>query len=220
MAWRNAKALDTLKGEITEAYPGRKPGSLQTIGDPNHSSRDSQHNPNPAGVVTAIDVMNDTAGPDPDWLADYLVDLGKSGDARIWYVVWDRKIWSRTYGWVTRAYTGSDPHTSHVHMSLWQTSAAYDSTAPWGLEDSVALSDADIKKIADAVWNRNVQNYITPPDSQADTELSRIHQRTFETKALVEAIAAQQMTTAEIAEVINAAIAKGIDIEVTVTPGD
>lgn len=87
-------------------------------------------------------------------------------------------------------------------------------------EDDVALSDADIKKIADAVWDRHAKNYITPPSSQAETLFSRIHQRTFNTLALVEAIAAQQMTEAEITEVINAAIAAGIDIEVTVTPGD
>lgn len=38
----------------------------------------------------------------------------------VWYVIWNRRIISRTYesqGW--RAYTGSSPHTDHVHVSFY-----------------------------------------------------------------------------------------------------
>lgn len=219
MSWRNAKALDVFRAEITKAYPGRKSGSLQTIGDPNHSSRESQHNPNAAGVVTAIDVMNDKAGPDSDWLCDYLVGLGEAGDPRIWYIVWDRHIYSRTYGWVKRRYIGADPHTSHVHMSLWQTPKAYDSTALWGLEGD----DMDQKDIikntpgAAAVLGVDEQQARTLW-SRTGAYARRADRQSAEALAIVKAMAAKQLTKDEITEALAAAIAGRIDIDVEITP--
>lgn len=219
MTWRNAKALDVFKKEITEAYPGRKPGSLQTIGDPNHSSRESQHNPNAAGVVTAIDVMNDKAGPDGDWLCDYLVKRGKAGDPRIWYIVWDRHIYSDTYNWVKQEYKGTDPHTSHVHMSLKQTPAAYDNTAPWGIEgDDMEATD----KVKSTPWaesvtgwdNQSLQACLTR--TQAYTKLAR--QDSAAALAIVKAMAEKQLTAEEIEDAVASAIAGGIVIDVEVTP--
>lgn len=220
MTWRNAKALDVLKAEITKAYPGRKNGSLQTIGDPSHSSRESQHNPNDAGVVTAIDVINDKAGPDPQWLCDYLVGLGKLGDQRIWYVVWNRHIYSRTYGWVKRDYDGADPHTSHVHMSLWQTPAAYDSTAPWGiLEDDVEPTT----KIKSTPWALSVTGW---EEQSVNAILSRTqayaklaNANAAKALALVTKLAETQLTADQVKDALAEAVADNIDIDVTVTPG-
>ena len=57
-----------------------------------------------------------------DFLA-WITAKGRDGDpgamARrlgIQYVIYNRKIWSGWNGWVD--YTGADPHTSHVHISL------------------------------------------------------------------------------------------------------
>lgn len=70
----------------------------------------------------------------------------------IWYVIWNRRIWSITYpnaGW--KPYSGDNPHTDHVHVSFVESPPDY--RPP--IDDSggdMPLSDADIKKIADAVW--------------------------------------------------------------------
>jgi hypothetical protein len=41
------------------------------------------------------------------------------GDPRVWYVIYDRKIWSKTNDWKPKTYKGSDPHTLHIHVSLF-----------------------------------------------------------------------------------------------------
>src|SRR4029453_1637284 len=38
------------------------------------------------------------------------------------YVIWQRRIWMANSGW--RAYSGTNPHTNHVHISLNSTSGA------------------------------------------------------------------------------------------------
>ena len=40
------------------------------------------------------------------------------GDDRVWYVIHKGKIISRTYGWANNDYKGSNPHDSHIHISL------------------------------------------------------------------------------------------------------
>jgi hypothetical protein len=39
------------------------------------------------------------------------------GDPRVWYVIFNRKIYSRTHGWQPRVYLGTNPHDHHVHVS-------------------------------------------------------------------------------------------------------
>jgi len=38
---------------------------------------------------------------------------------RLYYIIWNRHIWSRSSGWVMRSYTGDNPHTDHPHFSGW-----------------------------------------------------------------------------------------------------
>ena len=61
------------------------------------------------------------------------------GDARVWYVIWNGKLYSRTYGWAPRVYKGTNPHDHHVHTSLrgmdgitaaYAHQLAFD-TSPW-----------------------------------------------------------------------------------------
>ena len=49
-------------------------------------------------------------------------------DRRVWYVIHDRRIWSRTNGWKPKRYTGSNPHVKHVHVSIQPTRAAREDT--------------------------------------------------------------------------------------------
>ncbi len=125
--WHLAPSLKRLQYELDDRYPGRPKDG--TIGDAAHAARPSEHNPDrdsdgmPRGAVSAMDVYT---GKVPSSLVQTLIK-----DKRVWYVIHKRVIYSRTYGFRPRAYTGSNPHNSHIHISLNQTQAAHDSTANW-----------------------------------------------------------------------------------------
>jgi hypothetical protein len=112
--------------EINERWPKRDRASDGWIGDPSHSARVSDHNPDwsAGGVVRAVDI--DVDGINVRELLNEVV-----GDPRVWYVIHDRKIYSRTYGWTAREYTGSNPHTAHVHISILHTRTAEEDESPW-----------------------------------------------------------------------------------------
>ena len=50
-------------------------------------------------------------------------------DPRVEYLIWDRKIWSKSRG--ERAYTGPNPHTSHIHVSIKRDGLAHLNTKTW-----------------------------------------------------------------------------------------
>jgi hypothetical protein len=141
MAWRLARSLDVLRDEVRGLHPGTR---VDTIGDADHADEPSDHNPNAAGVVCAADFFAN-AGLD---LADFAEHLRRTNHRAVKYVIYNRRIWSKARageGW--RTYTGDDPHTSHVHVSVGvgpdgRSTGPYDNTSPWGLlEDDVELSD-------------------------------------------------------------------------------
>ena len=49
------------------------------------------------------------------------------------YVIFDRTIWSRSRGFNPARYTGSNPHTRHIHVSVGHTSAKENSSRAWGI---------------------------------------------------------------------------------------
>lgn len=81
------------------------------IGDASHQGECSDHNPDSTGVVHAIDVMATGARA----AATVRETLAHPGDLQ--YVIHNRVIWSASASWAPRAYTGSNPHTDHVHIS-------------------------------------------------------------------------------------------------------
>jgi hypothetical protein len=145
MAWRVAKSLLILRDQINAAYPNRSKASDGTIGDPAHQAQGSasDHNPwltlygDPTGIVTALDVTHDPAhGCDINALTD---ELAASRDARIKYLIANGLILSGNDGpspWVWRAYSGSDPHTNHFHLSVVADQRC-DDTRPWGIAGGV-----------------------------------------------------------------------------------
>lgn len=138
---RQARSLDVLLAEVNRSAPGRSKASDGGLGDPAHAARVSDHNPNAAGVWRARDFTNDPAdGFDCDLFALYVASrLGKHpalGSGA--YVIWNRRIISTdrlAEGW--RPYTGASPHDHHCHVSVATAAAGYDSTAPWGWEDTM-----------------------------------------------------------------------------------
>lgn len=138
MSWRVAQALETLLAEVNAEAPHRSKISDGSIGDPAHSSRLSDHNPNAAGVVRARDITHDPdEGVDGNLLADHIRALGLRGHPALGanaYVIWRSRIASATDDgrpWDWEPYSGSNPHDKHVHVSVTTDPAGYDSTAPW-----------------------------------------------------------------------------------------
>ena len=137
MGWRNCGASLALIGEVNTRWPARDRSSDGTIGDAAHASRSSDHNPwvvvAGMGVVRARDIDKD--GIDAPWLAEYLRQLGARGDNRLTgggYVIFNRRITVPNFsGW--KAYTGSNPHTHHLHVSFSRDRAGFDSSAGWGI---------------------------------------------------------------------------------------
>jgi hypothetical protein len=139
--WRPALSLKTLMNSINILAPGRNKASDGMIGDLAHQSRSSDHNPwvwdNVAkkGVVTALDITHDPGKCDCQVLANSL-QAGK--DARIKYVIWNKRIMNSSSingsdPWTWRPYTGANPHTKHIHISVKCNKEAYDETSPWNI---------------------------------------------------------------------------------------
>lgn len=136
MAWRLAKSLEKFRDQINQQFPSRSKLSDGTIGDAAHASRDSDHNPHvregSMGVVTAIDITHDPrTGCDTWTMAE---QLRQSRDPRIKYIISNKRICSSTTSpWTWRTYTGSNPHSHHIHVSVHSTKAHYDDTRDWQL---------------------------------------------------------------------------------------
>lgn len=136
MQWRLAKSLEKLRAQFNAAAPNRSKASDGSIGDAAHASRSSDHNPwvldGKMGIVTAVDITHDPAdGVDGNEIAVALLK-----DPRTKYVIWNRKIANPDIsGGEWRAYSGSNPHDKHVHVSVRAEKDHYDSVAAWSLGD-------------------------------------------------------------------------------------
>jgi hypothetical protein len=118
------KAGQQLREQFDDSFPDRDRRSDGWIGDLRHSTRPSDHNPDPkAGmVVRAIDIDADvykSGKPDlmPD-IADQIRLAAKRGEKRISYVIFQGRIASSRMGWRWRKYSGSNPHNAHCHISF------------------------------------------------------------------------------------------------------
>jgi hypothetical protein len=116
-----SKAAIQLREQFDDTYD-RDRRSDGWIGDLRHSSRPSDHNPDPStGMVRAIDVDRDVyKGGKPDLMpdiADQLRLLAKT-DKRIKYIIFDGKITSVKSAWRWRTYTGINKHRHHMHISF------------------------------------------------------------------------------------------------------
>lgn len=134
MEWRVAESLEQLLEQVNEIAPNRSKISDGSIGDPNHASRVSDHNPHCGpGVVTARDITHD-----PDKGADMgqiTEALRESRDPRIKYVIYNGRMFSSYQSgshpaWSWRPYTGINAHEKHAHISV-NCDGQKDSRTPW-----------------------------------------------------------------------------------------
>lgn len=135
-----AKSLLTLLDQVDAASPLRNKRNDGTIGDADHAARDSHHNPNEAGVVTAMDITHDPRGGcDAGQIAEA---LRLNRDPRINNVIYDGRIFSSTVSpWIWRERNrGPGDHTEHVHVAVGRgreghatNPELYDDPSPWAI---------------------------------------------------------------------------------------
>lgn len=143
MSYRLAYSLVKLRDQVNAAYPNRSKASDGWIGDAAHRSRPSDHNPNAAGVVCALDLTHDPAHFDAHQLAD-LLRVHRHPNLK--YLISNNRICGDWTGWQWKAYTGSNPHTRHIHVSVGvggdgQSRQPYDDTTNWQLTKGVINMD-------------------------------------------------------------------------------
>jgi hypothetical protein len=148
-AWTLAASLVTLRREVDAAHPGRSKASDGTLGDAAHAARESDHNPDAAGVVRAWDC---TSWYDPVRalnVADDLAEHLRAGrDPRVKYVIRRSRIFSsEIQPWVWRPYSGTNPHDAHVHISV-QPHPSGDDGSPWSYGVDVPLTQQEKTEIA------------------------------------------------------------------------
>ena len=119
-----AASLVRLRNEVNFRWPHRDKSSDGWIGDPAHMLRTSDHNPDEKGCVHALDV--DSTSVNVDLIRKQAVKHPATA-----YVISNKVIYSRTNGFVPKPYTGVDPHTSHIHVSISHTAAAEAETHRW-----------------------------------------------------------------------------------------
>lgn len=107
-----AASLVNLRAEINARWPKRDKRSDGWIGDAAHAARVSDHNPDSRGIVHAIDVDKD--GIDPI----FVISRCLRDNWPTKYVIFNRKIWTPANDWRSKTYTGSNPHTGHIHISI------------------------------------------------------------------------------------------------------
>lgn len=120
--WRVARSLFVLRDQIDARFPNRSRITDGYIGDNDHQNTTSDHNPWYGGIVTAADWTHDPrSGFDIDRFTD---ELAAGKDPRIKYIIANRWILdsrAQYNPWKWVRYNGSNPHTSHVHVSVMAT---------------------------------------------------------------------------------------------------
>lgn len=115
MSWTLAPAIKSLIAAANHAAPTRSKASDGTIGDQAHASRRSDHNPDSDNMVCAVDLTHD---PAKGWDCHRRAATAMN-DPRTKYVIWDGRIGYPGTGW--KAYSGSNPHRHHMHVSVTQS---------------------------------------------------------------------------------------------------
>lgn len=150
MSWVLVPGLVALRNEFDALAPDRDRASDGSVGDQRHKDSTSDHNiddgPDQGSTpsedadsrpeVHAIDVDADLRKP--GWsmqgAVNVIVHRHRTGaDDRLQNVIYNRKIYSRSWGWTARAYTGDNPHDKHAHFSSRYTTAQESDTRRWGL---------------------------------------------------------------------------------------
>lgn len=142
------KSLVNLRDEVNRKWPNRSTASDGWLGDEAHRDRPSDHNPDWLGRVHALDIT--ASGVDP---LEILAKAIKHPSTE--YVIYNGHIYSRSYQFRRREYTGDNPHRTHLHISVSHTWVGRNSSqawlpTPWLLPDGILLGKDNWKE---RIWN-------------------------------------------------------------------
>ena len=160
MAWFVVPALDALRLQLNAAFPGRDRTSDGAKGNELHAVTRSSHNPDKSGLpeyadgdafdeVRARDFDNDLNHPGitAEHVVQHLLAGARAG--RFWwlrYLIYNRRIWTKSSGWKRAPYTGASPHDHHFHVNTDYTQAADTVTdVDYRLQDLIKGNDMDQK---------------------------------------------------------------------------
>lgn len=96
--------------QVRADYPGM---TIFWKPDAAHLDEHSDHNPDSRDIGHAVDYM--TYGDETRAQAILAWHAADRTDQQ--YVIHNREIASRSWGWTWKPYDGTDPHTDHVHVS-------------------------------------------------------------------------------------------------------
>lgn len=172
-AWVLIPSLIKLRTEFNIVNPNRDKGADGSIGDSAHTSR-SDHSPDEdsdylrdhdgdsKNEVHALDIDSSGPWPSKTWFNDTIEKIRReerrrwldpNDKCRLKYIIWNRRIASQDSDFEWVAYSGSDPHTNHAHLSGRYETACENDTRPWGVatEEDMSLDNSDLNKIRDIV---------------------------------------------------------------------
>ncbi|MCG5460857.1 hypothetical protein MED01_004283 [Micromonospora sp. MED01] len=169
-----AANMQALTADVRREWPGVV---VYGIGDDAHKKSKSGHNEDdtPGSKPEledsdsrpehrAVDIMLGKAfiKADADALVARLLADPKAR-ARLFYIIWNGYIWSRSNGWKKTKYTGSDQHRDHVHASGW--AADDENTASW---PAVAVTTMEVPDMTpeEHNWLATVHKNLTMLDGR------------------------------------------------------
>lgn len=212
MSYFLSPALAKLRDQINAKWPRRDKASDGWIGDTSHAARPSDHNPDwsDGGIVRAIDVDKD--GIDVDQLLRTVL-----ADSRTCYVIWNRRLWAwDTRAW--RAYTGSNPHDKHVHISIRSDGGRDRDARSWALGSTTTTpakttQEEDMASGLDATQAKQlstVHHILTAPIIGDIDGKQTVESALFRLLVLARRTAGQNL---------DVAVARGVKKAVASTPG-
>lgn len=123
------KCLTRMRSDFGVRFSDRDETSDGWIGDKAHEQTTSGHNPDETGggeyedsdtkdEVRAIDVDDDLRDSEINMqeVADNIIRT-PNDIRRLKYMIYNRRIASRSNGWRWESYSGSNPHDKHLHVS-------------------------------------------------------------------------------------------------------
>jgi hypothetical protein len=203
--WTLTQGLQNLRTQINTAFPNRDKISDGTIGDTLHKLHPSGHNPddtpgskpswdgdpdnNPEVRAWDMDSDLNFPGVSTQDLVDHIRKLPNL-ETHIRYIIYNHTMYHYLNNYEPAPYTGTSPHTEHVHFEgQWTQPADNDTTFNYRLE-TLIMTPQDI---ADAVWAYMLKNAYSNQMQEAGTILRYIPSRNEEDIILarVEAIEAK-----------------------------
>lgn len=177
--------------EASRRWPERRRASDGICASSTHTRQNpsSDHEPHvqvgQKHYATAFDLTDDKdAGCDADKLVE---QLRRRRDPRVKYVIAERRMFSSydargVPAWTWRPYTGDNPHSSHVHVSI-VPEAIHDTGPWWGQED-------DDMKPDERDWLSRIHHELVAGDTQPSTVVQTLERLEKKVDALAKRVAA------------------------------